>query len=139
MARAKGIKPMAQNKKAFHDYFVEERIECGMALKGTEVKSMRQGRMNLKESFAVVKDGEVLEYALDGDIYFFMYIDGSKADILVECEHLKAGGRDLRDARLEVSADLGSWDIEARYNGKELTPDDMEAFAPIVQRAAMFF
>ena len=41
MARAKGIKPMAQNKKAFHDYFVEERLECGMELKGTEVKSMR--------------------------------------------------------------------------------------------------
>jgi ssrA-binding protein len=60
MARTKGIKPMAQNKKAFHDYFVEERIECGMELKGTEVKSMRQGRMNLKESFAIVKDGEVL-------------------------------------------------------------------------------
>lgn len=60
MARAKGIKPMAQNKKAFHDYFVEERLECGMELRGTEVKSMRQGRMNLKESFAIVKDGEVL-------------------------------------------------------------------------------
>ena len=60
MARAKGIKQMAQNKKAFHDYFVEERLECGMELKGTEVKSMRQGRMNLKESFAIVKDGEVL-------------------------------------------------------------------------------
>ena len=60
MVRAKGIKPMAQNKKAFHDYFVEERLECGMELKGTEVKSMRQGRMNLKESFAIVKDGEVL-------------------------------------------------------------------------------
>lgn len=60
MARAKGIKPMAQNKKAFHDYFIEERLECGMELKGTEVKSMRQGRMNLKESFAIVKDGEVL-------------------------------------------------------------------------------
>ena len=59
MARAKGIKPMAQNRKAFHDYFVEERIECGMELHGTEVKSMRQGRMNLKESFAVVKNGEV--------------------------------------------------------------------------------
>ena len=59
MARAKGIKPMAQNKKAFHDYFVEERLECGMELKGTEVKSMRQGRMNLKESYAVIKNGEV--------------------------------------------------------------------------------
>lgn len=59
MARAKGIKPMAQNRKAFHDYFVEERVECGIELKGTEVKSMRQGRMNLKESYAVVRGGEV--------------------------------------------------------------------------------
>ncbi len=59
MARAKGIKPMASNRKAFHDYFVEERIECGMALAGTEVKSMRQGRMNLKESYAVVRGGEI--------------------------------------------------------------------------------
>ncbi len=59
MARAKGIKPMANNKKAFHDYFVEERLECGMELKGTEVKSMRQGRMNLKESYCVIKNGEV--------------------------------------------------------------------------------
>ena len=43
MARAKGIKPMAQNKKAFHDYFVEERLECGMELKGTEVKGVLSG------------------------------------------------------------------------------------------------
>ena len=60
MARARGIKPMANNRKAFHDYFVEERVECGMELKGTEVKSMRQGRMNLKESYAVVRNGEVI-------------------------------------------------------------------------------
>ena len=60
MARAKGIKPLGQNKKACLDYFVAERRDCGMALKGTEVKSMRQGRMNLKESVAIVKDGEVL-------------------------------------------------------------------------------
>ena len=64
MARAKGIKPMANNKKAFHDYFVEERIDCGMELKGTEVKSMRQGRMNLKESFATVKDGEMIVHGM---------------------------------------------------------------------------
>ena len=59
MARAKGIKPMASNRKAFHDYFVEERVECGMVLHGTEVKSMRQGRMNLQESYAVVREGEI--------------------------------------------------------------------------------
>ena len=50
---------MATNRKAFHEYFVEKRIECGMVLTGTEVKSMRQGRMNLKESYAVVRDGEI--------------------------------------------------------------------------------
>ena len=60
MPHQRGIKPVAQNKKAYHDYFVEETYECGLCLKGTEVKSMRQGRMNLKESFAIVKDGEVL-------------------------------------------------------------------------------
>lgn len=59
MPRQKGIKPVAQNRKARHDYFVEEAYECGIALKGTEVKSIRQGRVNLKESFAVVKGGEV--------------------------------------------------------------------------------
>ena len=51
---------MATNRKAFHEYFVEKRVECGLVLHGTEVKSMRQGRMNLKESYAVVKDGEIL-------------------------------------------------------------------------------
>lgn len=60
MARQKGIKPVAQNRKARHEYFVEEAFECGIALHGTEVKSMRQGRVNLQESFAAVKDGEMI-------------------------------------------------------------------------------
>lgn len=55
----KGIKSVAQNRKAWHDYFVEDRYECGVALFGTEVKSIRQGRVNLKESWARIKDGEV--------------------------------------------------------------------------------
>ena len=59
MAKTKGVKPIAQNRKARHDFFVEESIECGIELKGTEVKSMRLGRVNLKESFAMVKGGEV--------------------------------------------------------------------------------
>ena len=59
MPHQKGTKTVAQNRKAFHDYFVEERYECGLALFGTEVKSMRQGRVNLKESWARIKDGEV--------------------------------------------------------------------------------
>ena len=54
-----GIKIAAQNRKAHHDYFVEDHIEAGIELFGTEVKSIRQGTLNLKDSFAVAKDGEI--------------------------------------------------------------------------------
>ncbi|MCI5772903.1 MAG: SsrA-binding protein SmpB [Clostridiales bacterium] len=60
MAKAVGIKTVAQNRRARHDFFIEDSLECGMELKGTEVKSLRQGHVNLKESYAVVKNGEVL-------------------------------------------------------------------------------
>ena len=59
MPHQKGVKVVAQNRRAFHDYFVEERYECGLQLFGTEVKSMRQGRVNLKESWALVRGGEL--------------------------------------------------------------------------------
>lgn len=59
MPHQKGIKPIAQNKKAYYDYFVEETYECGLSLMGTEVKSMRQGKVNLKESFCILRNGEV--------------------------------------------------------------------------------
>ena len=59
MPHQTGIKIIAQNKKAYHEYFVEETYECGLALKGTEVKSMRQGPVNLKESFCMIRSGEI--------------------------------------------------------------------------------
>lgn len=59
MAKQKGVKPVAQNRRARHEYFVEESLECGMALQGTEVKSIRQGRVNLKESYATVENNEI--------------------------------------------------------------------------------
>lgn len=59
MPRQKGIKPVAQNKKAYHEYFVEDAYECGLALMGTEVKSMRLGRVNLKESYCMIREGEI--------------------------------------------------------------------------------
>lgn len=59
MSHQVGTKTVAQNRKAFHDYFVEERYECGIVLFGTEVKSIRQGKVNLKESWAVVRHGEI--------------------------------------------------------------------------------
>lgn len=52
-------KPITTNRKAFHEYFVEDRFEAGISLAGTEVKSIRQGGVNLKDSFCTVKDGEI--------------------------------------------------------------------------------
>lgn len=55
----KGIKLAAQNRKAYHDYFVEEKYEAGIELFGTEVKSIRAGTLNLKDAYCAVKDGEL--------------------------------------------------------------------------------
>lgn len=57
---ANGTKTIAQNKKAFHDYFVEESLEAGIELRGTEVKSLRQGQCNLKDAWCSVVQGELL-------------------------------------------------------------------------------
>jgi len=54
-----GIKVVATNKKAYHDYFIDEVYEAGLVLTGTEVKSLRAGNVNLKESFCRIRDGEV--------------------------------------------------------------------------------
>ena len=51
---------IVENRKAFHDYFIEERFEAGIALEGWEVKSIRAGRANLKEAYVVVKGGEIV-------------------------------------------------------------------------------
>lgn len=59
MPKGKGVKPIAQNRKARHDYFIEDTYECGIELVGTEVKSIRGGKVNLKDSYARVKNGEV--------------------------------------------------------------------------------
>ena len=59
MAGRVETKTIANNKKAFHDYFVEESLEAGIELCGTEVKSLRQGGVNLKDAWCDIKDGEV--------------------------------------------------------------------------------
>ncbi|ACL70321.1 SsrA-binding protein SmpB [Halothermothrix orenii] len=56
------IKVIARNKKARHDFFIEETYESGIILRGTEIKSVREGRVNLKDSFALVENGEVFLY-----------------------------------------------------------------------------
>lgn len=57
--KAQGVKQAAANRKAFHDYYVLERYEAGIELFGTEVKSIRAGTLNLKDSFCTIKDGEI--------------------------------------------------------------------------------
>ena len=59
MPHQKGIRTIAQNRKAWHDYFIEDKVECGIVLFGTEVKSVRQGKVNLKESWVRIHNGEV--------------------------------------------------------------------------------
>ena len=54
------IKILAQNRQAYHEYFVEEEMEAGIELKGTEVKSVRQGTLNLKDAWCGIKDGELV-------------------------------------------------------------------------------
>ena len=60
MAAKEKTKTIASNKKAFHDYFVEESLEAGIELAGTEVKSLRQGAVNLKDAWCSIEEGEIL-------------------------------------------------------------------------------
>ena len=64
MAKKEGIKLIANNKKAYHDYFIEETFETGISLAGTEVKSLRMGKCSIKESFIRVESGELFVYGM---------------------------------------------------------------------------
>lgn len=58
------MKLVANNKKAYHDFFIEEKYEAGICLHGTEVKSMRMGKCSIKESFVRIEDGEIFVYGM---------------------------------------------------------------------------
>ena len=58
------VKQIAANRKAYHDYFVEEKFEAGLELCGTEVKSIRQGNVNLKDSYCIIKDGQMVVHGM---------------------------------------------------------------------------
>ncbi|MCD7928837.1 MAG: SsrA-binding protein SmpB [Clostridiales bacterium] len=64
MPGQKGIKVVASNRKAYHDYYILEKYEAGIELAGTEVKSIRAGRVNLKDAFCQVKNGELYVYGM---------------------------------------------------------------------------
>lgn len=64
MAKQKGVKPITENRRARHEYFVLETLEAGIQLAGTEVKSLRAGRVNLKDSHAAVRGGEMFVFGM---------------------------------------------------------------------------
>ena len=73
MAEKEKMKLVANNKKAYHDYFIDETYEAGIELHGTEVKSMRMGKCSIKESFIRIEKGEVFIYGkqipLQGNVF----------------------------------------------------------------------
>ena len=69
------IKIIAENRKARHEYFIEDQYEAGISLKGTEVKSLRQGRANLKDAYGKIKKGEVYVHQMHISPYPFAYYD----------------------------------------------------------------
>ena len=64
MSKEKDSRLIANNKKAYHDYFIEEKYEAGVSLHGTEVKSLRMGKCSIKESFIRIENGEVYVYGM---------------------------------------------------------------------------
>ena len=69
MPKKAGIKLIANNKKAFHDYFIEDTYEAGIALAGTEVKSLRMGKCSIKEAFIRIEKGEAFIYGMNVSPY----------------------------------------------------------------------
>ena len=69
MKKDEHIKIACENRKARHDYFIHETFEAGLELKGTEVKSLRVGKANLKDSYGVIKDGEIFVEHMHVSVY----------------------------------------------------------------------
>ena len=102
-------KLIANNKKAYHDYFIEEKYEAGISLHGTEVKSLRMGKCSIKESFIRIENGEVLIYGMHispyekGNIFnkdpLRVYFKGSLAKVEIGL----AKGKKLYDKRQDIA------------------------------------
>ncbi len=65
MSAKEAIKLVANNKKAYHDYFIEDKYECGLVLHGTEVKSLRMGKCSIKEAYCRIENGEAFVYGMN--------------------------------------------------------------------------
>ena len=72
---SKHIKVVAENRKVRHDFFIDDEYEAGMVLKGTEVKSLRGGSVNIKDAYAKIRDGEIFLYQMHIGEYSFAHYD----------------------------------------------------------------
>ncbi len=100
--KAQGVKQAAANRKAFHDYFVLERYEAGIELSGTEVKSIRAGTLNLKDSYCSVKNGELFVRGMHISPYekgniFNRDPDRDRRLLMHKKEIIKLGARVMQD------------------------------------------
>ncbi|KPA08812.1 SsrA-binding protein [Candidatus Magnetomorum sp. HK-1] len=80
MAEQEHIKLIAQNRKARFDFFIEDEYEAGISLKGTEVKSLRMGKANLKDAYAKIRNGEVFVHQLHISEYSFTHYGNHQAN-----------------------------------------------------------
>jgi len=101
MMKKEGKKLIAKNKKAFFDYSIESSIECGVVLQGTEVKSVKEGKISFNDSFAEVQDGEVFIKNLSISEYVYSSIFNHKPDrnrkLLLHKDEIKRLERRVRE------------------------------------------
>ena len=102
------VKLISNNKKAYHDYFIEEKYECGIELKGTEVKSVRMGHVNIRDSYASIDNGEIWLKQ--------MHISPDEKGNIFNCDPLRA--RRLLVHKYEILKLIG----KLKENGYSLIP-----------------
>ena len=123
--KQQGIKKIADNRKAFHDYYVLERYEAGIELAGTEVKSIRAGQVNLKDSFCTVKDGELFVRGMHVSPYEHGNIFNKdpvrpRRLLMHKREILKLNARVMQDGVALIPLSLYFKDSRVKVEGKKL-------------------
>ncbi len=111
MAKQPGIKSITRNRRAYHDYFIDETYEAGVELFGTEVKSVRLGTVNLKDSFCTVKDGQLFVHGMHISPYekgniFNRDPDRPKRLLMHKREILRLGAKIAQDGLTLVPTEI---------------------------------
>ena len=125
------MKLVANNKKAYHDYFIEEKIECGIALHGTEVKSLRMGKCSIKEAFIRIENAEELDLSNSKEINKLLGKIKEKGYTLVPLQvYFKDGkakveiglarGKKLYDKREDIAKKDARRETEREFKVKNL-------------------